>query len=819
MRLIGFCLLFACLTVSAESQILSQSMHDWINYFKKNNIQIIYSSDFLKKADLNKTLDAHNSLTSFNQALKSLSLTLIEIDELTYVINPTKQIKSPITGLIIKLKDTNNRPIKSFTINGIETKNGIIVFDNLIQKEMQLTISSEGYESVTKSIVLNKNNYKSVNYLLKLKPVSINKIIVTASQVNLQSPITSNKTLLREDIENTVTLGNDPVRATQSIPGNSSSGLSGKTKTRGGNENESLILLDNHIIRNPYHFKNFFSLFSTINLSTVSSLDFYSGVFPTQYGGRLSSVLDVQTADNFNQPSHEIGFDLINAYYTYRHSSNDYNQQFLSSIRTGGKLVNKHFIKNNIIKPEFDDAYFKTKQLLNDNWHSSQHLLMSRDEISINDTDKESTEVANADHHDQNFWSQFNYDNLKNIQANLQFQITRKHNSRSGNIKNENTIGSISEDILTKYYGLKYDQTINIQDDISINFGLDLRQEETNINRYRNINHYSQLVNQLGLNSQKKQQFIFENQGLSLDLFFNIRYQFNKKLIFDLGLHYEEKQWIDDNMASPRFNLSYFYNDSTTLRFALGRHQQAQYIDELLLEDETPSYFNPTSADIAIIEFNKTFSANLNFRTEVYIKKYSSTQPYYENLFNPLHILPDLFYDRIRITPDDSQSAGAEVTLNGNNKYFKWSASYILSDVDDLIDGLEIPRSWDQHNALKFNLHIPINNKYINNWYLDLVANYHNGWGKTDIIESVNNLEIDLRNNETFDDFHQIDIKFSKQYSLQHGQLNFAIQANNIFQTKNPCCINYTLDDGSLKIEEKNWLSIIPNLSIVYKWD
>jgi hypothetical protein len=820
MRLIGFCLLFNCLTVSAESQIISQTMRDWIGYFKQNNIQIIYSSDFLNDYDLNTILETDESITGLKLALKSLALTLVEIDEITYVINPIEQIKNPITGLIIKLVDSENNSLNSFSINDNITTTGLIVLDNLSAGNIQLEISAKGYKPLNKKVVLNKGNYMSVSYSLELKPVSIDKIIVTASQVNFQSPSASKSTLLREDIENTVTLGNDPVRATQSIPGNTSSGLSGKSRTRGGAENESLIVLDNHILRNPFHFKNFYSLFSTINLSTVDGLDFYSGVFPIQYGGRLSSVLDVQTSDNYNQLSHELGFDLINTYYTYRHSSDDYNQQVMASLRTGGKLVNAHFVKDSIIQPEFDDAYFKLSQQLSDNWRSSQHLLLSRDEITINDSDNEkSIEVADADHHDQDLWVQFDYDNQQNMYANVQFYLTRNHNTRSGNIFNENSTASLSEDILTKYFGMKFNQTINFRDDISINFGIDLRQEETNIDRARSLNHFGELVNHLGLQQQTMQQFDFDNQGLSIDTFFNTRYQFNDKLIFDLGLRFEKKQWVDGNVVSPRFNLSYFHNDSTTLRFALGRHQQAQYIDELLLEDAMPNYFDPTSADIAIFELNKTLSPNLNLRAEVYYKKYSSTQPYYENLFNSLHVLPDLFYDRIRVTPDDSKATGAEVTLNGNTKYFGWSASYILSDVDDLIDGRETPRSWDQHNAIKFSLHMPINYKYVNNWFLDLTANYHSGWAKTEIINVNNNLEVGLRNNESFDDFYQVDIKLSKQYTLQHGQLNFAIQANNFFQTNNPCCVNYELENGILQFEGKNWLSILPNLSVVYKWD
>lgn len=817
MKLVFACLLFAYFNVSAKSQ----TIRDWFNYFGQQNIQIIYSSDYLPESVTTKLINLESlSIVDFNHALAAHSLTLINIDEGIYVVNSIQHKPTPITGLIIRLTDHDSTPINSFTINTLSSSNGFVLLNNLNSKNINLTISASGYISVQKSIVLIKDNYKSVTFALEAKPISIDKIIVTASQVNFQSPTSSKNSFLREDLENTVSLGNDPIRATQRIAGNTSTGISGKTRTRGGNENESLIVLDNHILRNPFHFQNFFSLFSTINLSTIDGLDFYSGVFPIQYGGRLSSVLDIKTSDNYSQPKHEVGFDLINSYYTYRHSNDDYSQQYLASIRTGGQLINDHVVKNNIIQPEFDDAYFKASQALSDNWHTSQHLLFSRDEITIEDIDDEgSGEMAVAGHHDQDLWMQVNYDNLNNMQADLQFYVTRKHNTRIGNISNDNSIASLREDILTQYYGLKYNQTYNLRDNISLNYGFDVHQEDTDINRSRNIHHFGELVEQLDLQHQSQLNYNFENQGLAIDTFFNTRYQFNHKLIFDIGLRFEKKQWISENVTSPRFNMSYFYNDSTTLRFALGRHQQSQYIDELLLEDEMPDYFDPTSADIAIFEFNKTFSQHLNLRAEIYYKKYSSTQPYYENLFNGLHVLPDLFYDRIRVTPDDSKATGAEFTLNGSNQYFRWSGSYIFSDVDDIIGDTEVARSWDQHNALKFNLHMPLNIKYLKDWQLDLSANYHSGWAKTDIAENAEGIEIGLRNNSIFEDFYQFDIKLSKQITTHSGLLKFAIQANNLLDTDNSCCVNYKFENGSLQSEQKSWLSITPNLSVVYSWE
>lgn len=61
---------------------------------------------------------------------------------------------------------------------------------------------------------------------------------------------------------------------------------------RGGNSDQNLVLLDGINIYNPSHL---FGFFSTFNNDALHSVDIYKGGFPAKYGGRLSSVIDVQT--------------------------------------------------------------------------------------------------------------------------------------------------------------------------------------------------------------------------------------------------------------------------------------------------------------------------------------------------------------------------------------------------------------------------------------------------------------------------------------------------------------------------------------------
>lgn len=64
--------------------------------------------------------------------------------------------------------------------------------------------------------------------------------------------------------------------------------------SRGGDDDENLFLMDGSPL---YSVNHTLGLFSSFNVDVVKSIDFYKSGFPARYGGRLSSVVDVRTAD------------------------------------------------------------------------------------------------------------------------------------------------------------------------------------------------------------------------------------------------------------------------------------------------------------------------------------------------------------------------------------------------------------------------------------------------------------------------------------------------------------------------------------------
>ena len=87
----------------------------------------------------------------------------------------------------------------------------------------------------------------------------------------------------------------DVLKAVHMLPGVQTSGeAAGGIYVRGGSPGENLILLNGNTIYNPSHL---FGIFSSFNPDIVEGMDLYKGSVPAEFGGRVSSVMDVYTKD------------------------------------------------------------------------------------------------------------------------------------------------------------------------------------------------------------------------------------------------------------------------------------------------------------------------------------------------------------------------------------------------------------------------------------------------------------------------------------------------------------------------------------------
>ncbi len=100
---------------------------------------------------------------------------------------------------------------------------------------------------------------------------------------------------------------------------------------RGGNTDQNLVQLDEATVYNPNHL---FGLVSTFNINAINHVHFIKGGFPAQYGGRLSSILDITMKDG-NKENYQVegGIGLVSTNLTVQGPIIKDKASFIVSVR------------------------------------------------------------------------------------------------------------------------------------------------------------------------------------------------------------------------------------------------------------------------------------------------------------------------------------------------------------------------------------------------------------------------------------------------------------------------------------------------------
>ena len=184
------------------------------------------------------------------------------------------------------------------------------------QDSLQLLYSFLGYGSSLKIIRLDKN----ISLNVGLKSVSnLDEVEITAKKTEaISEDVQMSKIDIPIDKVKDIPalLGEkDVLKVLQLMPGvqKGSEGSSG-FYVRGGGPDQNLIILDDATVYNAFHLFGFFSLF---NGDALKSVELTKGGFPARYGGRLSSVLDMQMKDGNKEKIHgEAGIGIISSRLT-----------------------------------------------------------------------------------------------------------------------------------------------------------------------------------------------------------------------------------------------------------------------------------------------------------------------------------------------------------------------------------------------------------------------------------------------------------------------------------------------------------------------
>ncbi|MXV50808.1 TonB-dependent receptor plug domain-containing protein [Pedobacter sp. HMF7647] len=225
-----------------------------------------------------------------------------------YTVSGTVRDKSTgetLIGATVTLKDS---------ATSINTSTNSYGFFSLTVKPSQydVFISYVGYQTSQQKISLNKSTALRIELASSSE---LKEVVISAKNrpgENIRSPQMGLDKLDMKTISSVPVLfgEKDILKTIQLLPGVKSGG-EGNTGffVRGGAADQNLILLDEATVYNSSHLLGFFS---TFNSDAIKDVNLYKGGMPAQYGGRLSSVLDVKMDDgNSKNFSVQGGIGLI----------------------------------------------------------------------------------------------------------------------------------------------------------------------------------------------------------------------------------------------------------------------------------------------------------------------------------------------------------------------------------------------------------------------------------------------------------------------------------------------------------------------------
>ncbi|PWW26698.1 MULTISPECIES: TonB-dependent receptor [unclassified Chryseobacterium] len=401
------------------------------------------------------------SFLKITAATAALCFSTLAMAQQTYSVSGTVKDKKNgelLIGVSVKVSEDPS-------INVVANEYGFYSL-SLPEGNYTLVISYPGYQDFEQKINVDQN-IKLDLPLLPSESVekAIDEVVITGikKDKNLTSAQMGAETLSIKNIEKLPVLfgEKDVMKTIQLLPGIKSNGEgSSGFSVRGGATDQNLILLDEAPVYNASHLLGFFSTFNSDALKDASII---KGNSPAQYGGRLSSVLDVKMKDG-NNKDYNIngGIGLISSRLSVEGPIQKEKSSFIvSGRRTYADLflkANKDYKDNKLY---FYDLNLKANYQINENNRIYLSGYFGRDVLGLGDTFNTDWGNTTATLRWNSIISSKLFSNTSFIYSNYDYKIS---------LKNDDTVFDLNSKI--RDWNLKQDFTWFAGNKHSVRFGL-----------------------------------------------------------------------------------------------------------------------------------------------------------------------------------------------------------------------------------------------------------------------------------------------------------------------------------------------------------
>ena len=646
----------------------------------------------------------------------------------------------------------------------------------------------------------------------------------------------------------------DIFRAIQLLPGvsgtnESSSGL----YVRGGTPDQNLVLLDGFTV---YHVDHFYGFFSAFNSGAVKDIQLFKGGFPAEYGGRISSVIDLTgKTGNSNKLSLSAGLSLVSANATVeipigekanlliagRRSYTDilksglYNSIFDlyndSNQTNGNNLPNFEGFQQNQTQPSFYFYDLNTKFSYKPSdkdiisvsvYNGEDNLDSSRENQNTFGSGTEERTI-NSDIEDllnwgnwgssvrwARQWSDKLYTNVVGAYSNY-FSQRKRINDISiqlADSTNTNKSGLVEDNNL-KDFTLRIHNEYKVNSKHSLEFGGQLTMNEVEYNYI--LNDSITVIDQ-------------KDKGLLKTAYLQDKWSPTEKLNIVGGIRATHFDVTDEIYYEPRLSVSYKVNDKVKFKGAWGKYYQ--FVNRIVREDVTQGsrdFWLLANKENSPISFSQHFILGTSYEVDDWLFDVE----FFEKEMTGLTEFSLRFQSALGTDPNDQLffegtgiSRGVDFLIQKKvGKYTGW-LGYTLSEVVHTFPDLNNNPFYslnDQRHEFKI-----VNVLKAGRW--DLGATWVYGSGKPytapNGIYTITLLDgteteyvsIGEKNGLRIDPYHRLDLSATYNFNISSGKGEMGLSVFNLYNKTNTWYNEFEVVDNQVTETNVNYIGFTPSL-------
>lgn len=637
-----------------------------------------------------------------------------------------------------------------------------------------------------------------IEFALEPLAVPLAEIVVSPSRYSaLTAQPAATATLTRENIQTMPQLGEDVYRSITRLPGIGASDMSARFWVRGGPNEEVLARLDGVDLVEPFHLKDIDGALSILDVGTIGSLDLTTGGFTTEYGDRLTGVLDMHSLDgNAPGPRTSLGLSITSvrasAHGTF---AKDAGQWLVAARRGYLDLALKLTGANTDVSPVYYDVFGKVEYRVGPRHTVSLHVLQAGDAL----TWSTATDPGLRTRYGSSYaWLGWRAIVGQSVSANLTATLGRLTWRRlADGVEHQSDTLHLADVRSLDVAGLRQEWSWSMSESALLKWGAEVRSLGSS---YDYLGWLDQNIvrNDSFVVARDTTQATLSPGGTTVGAWLAVRAQPWARLTVEAGLRWDRQSYTGEHTLGPRLNAAYALDRLTTARAAWGIYYQAEGLQQIAVGDGQTAFYPAERAEHRVLGLEQQLPGGVGLRLEAYERRYSRLRPEYLNLRDNLDLVPELQADRVRFTPSTGRARGVEVLLERRlGGRFDWAASYALAQAVDEDQGREVPRERDQRHTV----YLDVTYAPDAFWRLSCAWQFHSGWPYTATTPSLDTVATGWRvvstaygpiNGLRLPAYQRLDLRVSRQWPLRGGVLRAFLDLFNALNRANPRGYSYS---------------------------